>query len=116
MSSGTAKVSSGTALGGESFPKWALKSKNPIRMSPKGQFWRSFWEPFLIKSRSFSASFFTSNFGRHFERILMDFGAHFHDFWTPKSSLNPKRRKYEKPMFYLRKTYVLEGPGLSFLV
>ena len=70
----------------------------------------------MIKSRSFSASFFTSNFGRHFERILMDFGAHFHDFWTPKSSLNPKRRKYEKPMFYLRKTYVFEGPGLSFLV
>ena len=71
---------------------------------------------FFEKSRSFSASFFTSNFGRHFERILMDFGVHFHDFWTPKSSQNPKRRKYEKPMFYLRKTYVFEGPGLSFLV
>ena len=48
--------------------------------------------------------------------ILMDFGAHFHYFWAPKSSPNPKRRKYEKPMFYLRKTYVLEGPGLSILV
>ena len=46
----------------------------------------------------------------------MDFGAHFHDFWAPKSSPNPKRRKYEKPMFYLHETYVLEGPGLSFLV
>ena len=59
---------------------------------------------------------FTSFVGRHFERILVDFGAHFHDFWAPKSTLNPKRRKYEKPMFYLRKTYVFEGPGLSFLV
>ena len=46
----------------------------------------------------------------------MDFGAHFHDFWAPKSTPNPKRRKYEKPMFYLHETYVLEGPGLSFLV
>ena len=46
----------------------------------------------------------------------MDFGAHFHDFWAPISSLNPKGRKYEKPMFYLGKTYVFEGPGLSFLV
>ena len=46
----------------------------------------------------------------------MDFGAHFHDFWAPKPAPNPKRRKYEKPMFYLRKTYVLEGPGLSILV
>ena len=96
---------------------------NPSRSGPKSHFSslerpfrRSFWEPFLIKSRYFSASFFTSNFGRHFERIFMVFGAHFHDFWPPKSSLNPKGRKYEKPMFYFRKTYVFEGPGLSFLV
>ncbi len=46
----------------------------------------------------------------------MDFGAHFHEFWAPKSTPNPKRRKYEKPMFYFHETYVLEGPGLSFLV
>ena len=64
----------------------------------------------------FSASFFSLNFGMHFLRILMDFGAHFHDFWAPKSTPNPKRRKYEKPMFYLHETYVLEGTGLSFLV
>ncbi len=46
----------------------------------------------------------------------MDFGAHFDDFWSPKSTPNPKRRKYEKPMFYLHETYVLEGRGLSSLV
>ncbi len=46
----------------------------------------------------------------------MDVGADFHDFWAPKSTPNPKRRKYEQPMFYLHETYVLEGPGLSFLV
>ncbi len=64
----------------------------------------------------FSASFVSLNFGMHFFRILIDFGAQFHDFWAPKSTPNPKRRKYEKPMFYLHETYVLEGPGLSFLV
>ena len=46
----------------------------------------------------------------------MYFGAHFHDFLAPKPDPNPKRRKYGKPMFYLRKTCVFEGPGLSFLV
>jgi hypothetical protein len=70
----------------------------------------------FYKKSIFFGIIFTSFFGRHFERILVDFGAHFHDFWAPKSTLNPKGRKYEKPMFYLRKTYVFEGPGLSFLV
>ena len=116
MSSGTAKVSSGTALGTNRSRSGPKSDNVGLDGCQRGPFWRSFWEPFLIKSRSFSASFFTSNFGRHFERILMDFGAHFHDFWGPKSILNPKGRKYEKPMFYLRKTYVFEGPGLSFLV
>ena len=46
----------------------------------------------------------------------MDFCGHVHDFGAPKPTPNPKRRKYETPMFYLRKTYVFEGPGLSFLV
>jgi hypothetical protein len=46
----------------------------------------------------------------------MDIGAHFHDFLTPKPTPNPKRRKYDKPMFYLMKTYVLEGPGLFILL
>ena len=46
----------------------------------------------------------------------MDFWPHVHDFWAPKPTPKPKKRKHEKPMFYLRKTYVLEGPGLSFLV
>ncbi len=46
----------------------------------------------------------------------MDCGTHFHDFWAPTSTQNPKRRKYEKPMFYLHETYVFEGPGLSFLL
>ncbi len=41
----------------------------------------------------------------------MDFGAHFHDFWAPKSTPNPKRRKYEKPMFYLSKMHVFEVSG-----
>ena len=68
------------------------------------------------KNPYFSASFFSRNVGRHLFRILMDFGAHVHDFWAPKSTPNPKRRKYEKPMFYLHETYVLEGPGLSLLV
>ena len=47
---------------------------------------------------------------------FMDFGADFHDFGASQPTPNPKRRKYEKPMFYLRKTYVFEGPGLSFWV
>ncbi len=64
----------------------------------------------------FSASFFSLNLGMHFLRILMEFGAHFHDFWTPKSTRNPKRRKYEKPMFYLHESYVFEGPGLCFVL
>ena len=68
------------------------------------------------KNQYFSASFFSLNFGMHVLRILMDCGAHFHDLWAPKSTPNPKRRKYEKPMFYLHETYVLEGPSLSFLV
>ena len=46
----------------------------------------------------------------------MDFGGHFHDFFNPKPTPNPKRRKHEKPMFYLRKTYVLEGPGLFIFI
>ena len=46
----------------------------------------------------------------------MDFRVYFHDFFVPKLDPNPKRQKYEKPMFYLMKTYVLEGPGLSMLV
>ncbi len=59
---------------------------------------------------------FSLYFERHVFRIFMDFGAHFHDFWAPKPTPIPKRRKYEKPVFYLHETYVLEGPGLSFLV
>ena len=46
----------------------------------------------------------------------MDLRAHFHDLFAPKPTPNPKRRKYEKPTFYLRTTCVLEGPGLSILV
>ncbi len=46
----------------------------------------------------------------------MDFGADSLDFRAAKQALKPKRRKYEKPMFYFRKTYVLEGPGLSILM
>lgn len=80
-------------------------------------------------------SHFGSHFGGHFRlkidvvrhlflhqiwegffMMLMDCGAHFHDFWAPKSDSHPKKRKYEKPMFSLRKTYVFEGSGLSFLV
>jgi len=80
-----------------------------------GHFGSNFSEKNNISRHRFSYQI-SEGFGRHFERILMDFGAHFHDFWAPKSSLNPERRKYEKPMFYLRKTYVFEGPGLSFLV
>ena len=30
-------------------PEVVPKVKNPIRMSPKGPFWRSFWETFSIK-------------------------------------------------------------------
>jgi hypothetical protein len=37
-------------------------------------------------------------------------------FFIPKPTHNPKTPKYEKPMFYLRKPYVLQGPGLSILV
>ena len=46
----------------------------------------------------------------------MDFGADSLDFRAAKQALKPKRRKYEKPMFYFRKTYVLEGPGLSIFI
>ena len=46
----------------------------------------------------------------------MEFAVNSHEFLAPKPTPNPKRRKYEKPMFYLRKTYVFEGPGLSLLV
>ena len=46
----------------------------------------------------------------------MDFGVHFHDFLAPKQDPNPKRRKDEKPMFYLGKTYVWEGPGFSIFI
>ncbi len=110
------KMRSGRRLGGTWCPRWPQK---PL------------WSPRLVNIETnlgvilgaifdqnpyCSASFFSWNFGRHFLRILMDFGAHFHDFWAPKSTPNPKRRKYEKPMFYLHETYVLEGPGLSFLV
>ena len=46
--------------------------------------------------------------------FLMDsggFGAHFGGFWEAKWSLKRKRRKYEKPMFYLRKKYVFKVSG-----
>ncbi len=96
-------------------PKWPQKSKCRIRSVPTEPFRESFWRSFSLTKLSFSASFFTSTFGRHFERMLMDCGAHFHDFWASKPTPNPKRPKYEQSMFHLRKTYVLEGPGLSFL-
>ena len=49
MSSGTAKVSSGTALGTNRSRSGPKSHNVGLEGCQKGPFWRSFWEPFLRK-------------------------------------------------------------------
>jgi hypothetical protein len=64
--------------------------------------------------------FFGIDFYIKFRKAILEdfdgFRSSFSWLFGSKPDPNPKRRKDEKPMFYLRKTYVLEGPGLSIFI
>ncbi len=82
----------GTYLG----PRWS-----------QDRFWDDLWRHFgsilediLAEKLTFVGVVFSYLFERRFLSILIDFGAHFHDFSAQKTGPKPKRRKHEKPMFY----------------
>ena len=84
-----------------------LRIQNEKR-HPAPWLWAPFLETKIHQNHDFLISFFRRFSGWHFLCIREAFGPHFGWFWEAKWSINRKRRKYEKPHFYLSQKHVFE--------
>ncbi len=78
--------------------------------------WRhagSILEAIFANKLTFVGVIFASFSERHFLRIWMDVGAHFHYFWAPKPSPKQKRRKDEKHLCFIKGQPVFFGVDAS---